>query len=252
MSKMVIKGRFVFWFIIVLIILGTGFLIADWGNWTLTIAVLIVTALAFDLSFLRPPKLWISKPDELEISDLIFFLYEENDQIIPRDFLFQLHILLGNTGGTKSIITKVQITSVKDQNGKILDFPELPKRIEGRQYSRQIIWENQKQSFNPKETPPPFVLLPNDVLLLRFRDRRGIEWGKKWDIEKIAAFYKNVSIKPSHVTVEVTYRWGRDVKTISKDVPLIVEQHEKYLKQLLNLTNDFSILPAIPERDIPL
>ena len=146
--------------------------------------------------------------------------------------------MLGNTGGTKSIITKVQITSVKDQNGKILDFPELPKRIEGRQYSRQIIWENQKQSFNPKETPPPFVLLPNDVLLLRFRDRRGIEWGKKWDIEKIAAFYKNVSIKPSHVTVEVIYRWGRDVKTISKDVPLM-------LNSTKNILSNSSILPMI-------
>lgn len=253
---MTMKIRLIFWIAVIAIVLLTGLWVGhtqgDWGTWALTVAVLVVTALTLNAMVLHPPRLWISKPDELGYTDLIFYLYEHEGRRVPRDYLLQLHVLLGNTGGKKTIITRVQVTAFKGQSGESIHLPELPKIIGGQHYSTWISWRDIDWNFDRREAPPPFMLAPNEVLVLRFRGRRGIDWSARWDLEKLRSYYEALMIEPTTAVVDVTYRWGRHVKTVKKEIQVVIAQHAEYVEQLRQLTNDFTALPAVPEQPVSI
>ena len=98
--------------------------------------------------------------------------------------------------------------------------------------------------------PPPFVLAPNDVLVLRFRGRRGIDWGPNWDLDRLKAFSDALSREPAKAVIEVKYRWGRRLRTLIREVPVSVAQHGGYVDQLTNLTNGFTHMPKVKEQAV--
>lgn len=248
------KLRLPFWIAVASVVVVTGLWVdhvqGDWGTWTLTVAVLGVAALTLDATVLQPPRLWISKPEELGYSDLIFYLHEHEGRRIPSDYLLQLHVLVGNTGGKKAIITKVQVTGFKGRSGGVFHLPELPKEIGGQHYSTWTSWRDIGRSFDRREVPPPFILAPNEVLVLRFRGRRGVDWSARWDLDKLRDFHSALLVEPTTAIVEVTYRWGRHRKTINHEVPVEVAQHDEYVEQLRALTDGFSTSPDVPEQRV--
>jgi hypothetical protein len=253
---MTMKTRLLFWIAAIAVVVGTGLWVGytqgDWGTWALTASVLVVAALTLDAMVLHPPRLWISKPDELGYTDLIFYLYDHEGHRVPVDYLLQLHVLLGNTGGKKAVITRVQVTGFKGPSGENIHLPELPKTIGGHHYSTWTSWRDISPSFDRRAVPPPFMLAPNEVLVLRFRGRRGIDWSTKWDLEKLRSYHEALLIEPTTAVVDVTYRWGRYVKTIKKEIQVVVAQHDEYVEQLRQLTSDFTALPAVPEQRVSI
>lgn len=249
--------RLLFWIGVFAIALKTGLWVypnpGNWGNWIMNVAVLFVAAGTLDAMVMQPPRLWISKPDELGYTDLIFYLFQHDGRRIPREYLLQFHVLLGNTGGKKAIITRVQVTGFKGQSRESIHLPEMPQTIGGQHYSTWRSWRDiGGGSFDRREVPPPFILAPNEVLVLRFRGRRGIDWSARWDLEKLRSYHEALLIEPTTAVVEVTYRWGRHVKTIKKEIQVVVTQHKEYVEQLRQLTSDFTALPAVPEQRVSI
>lgn len=249
-----VNARVLLWFTVLLVIPATAGWIwhtsGDWGTWLLTVTVLCIAAWHLDASLLTPPDIWISRPDELGHTDLIFFLYEHEGFQVPRDYLLQLHALLGNMGGKQTVITSIKITAFKTSDGETVNLPDLSAEIGGHMYSTWTSWREMGSSFDRRIDPPPFVLAPNDILIVRFRGRRGIDWGTRWTLDRLRAHHTALAAAPAEAIIEVIYRWGRHKKVVTKGIPIEVAQHEQYVNQLRILTSNFTTLPNFPERPI--
>lgn len=226
--------------------------LGDWGNWLLTVAVLVLAAWTLDSTLLKPPSIWIETPDELGTEDIIYYIYENNGVMIPRDYLFQLHALIGNTGGKQAVITKVRVTGFKTIEGGSAYLSERAVDIGGHLYNTWISYSNAGNgaNFDRRLDPPPYTLQPHDVLIVRFRYRGGIDWSNRWNLESLRSFYNRVSSAPELATIEITFRWGKNKKVVKKDVAIKVLQHDEYVSQLCSITDDFTNRPDVPEQQI--
>src|SRR6266511_816374 len=73
------------------------------------LAVLFFAAWTVRLVAPRAGELWIERQEELDLDDLIFFVYpqpaESGQQQVPRDYLLQLHVAVVNVGGRKVVLS---------------------------------------------------------------------------------------------------------------------------------------------------
>ena len=245
--------RLFFWLSVILVIVVTGYMVCQSpGNWLLTIAVLLIAAWTLDATILRPPSIWIANPDELGLSDLIFFLYNQDGIDVPRDYLLQMHALIGNTGGKQAVITRAKVVGFKTKEGKKFCLSERPVDVGGHIYTTWISYQNAGNgaNFDRRLDPPPFILPPHDVLIIRFRYRGGIDWSNRWTLEALKSFYDGIAIAPEFATIEITFRWGKNKKTVKKDVAIDVDQHQEYTSKLRSITSDFTHMPNVQEQGI--
>jgi hypothetical protein len=149
------------------------------GSWLIDFAVLLIAGWTLQLTLPKPAKLWVERQDELNLSDLIFFVVEETNEhpAMPRDFLLQLHVAVINVDGQNGVLSALKLEHFLDKYGRQIRPYQLPFPIEASQVVTEKTWELTRPVFRLIETPPPFVLEPNDVLTLRLRARRGIDWG---------------------------------------------------------------------------
>src|SRR5258706_597348 len=153
----------------------------DWAGFQVTIAVLAIAVATLLATLPTPAHLWIERQYELEVDDVIFYLYDEPGiGMVPRDILFQVHVAVANVGGRKSVLSALRIEALLDRDGAEIRIPEfalpvLAQRV--RQGGGWRITDNvmHKHSFL-EFIQEPYVLEPDDVITMRLRARPGIDW----------------------------------------------------------------------------
>ena len=95
--------------------------------------------------------------------------------------------------------------------------------------------------------PGPYVLEPDDVITLRFRARRGIDWQAGWTLHRIQQLADGLARPISWCTIRAVYRRGHKVITYDFRLTLRIVQQEAYADALGTLTNAFTQMPeALP------
>jgi len=112
--------------------------------------------------------------------------------------------------------------------------------------------------FQNVSSPGPFVLGPDDVVVISFRSRRGIDWGDRWDLEKLRTYYHDLTDPFVSASIKVAWRrasWWRSVMEVRRDtftVNLKVLQQGEYVEALRDRTLDFTVLPTIEHQPITI
>jgi hypothetical protein len=216
----------------------------------LSIAVLIITAVTLSYVVPTPAVIWVDPHDELELSDLIFYVTPQpavpGDQQIPRDILLQLHVAVSNTGGRKAVLSSGQLTAFLDENGNMIKLPEVPIPLRAERYGVINRYTAGNEMLEVMSDPGPWVLEPDDVITLRFRFRRGIDWSDRWNLEELRRIYDGYMTDVRSVTVQAVYRKGRTAEHRNFRIPIKVEQQKLYTQCLKEVTADFTVRPALP------
>src|SRR4051794_13668039 len=105
--------RYATWGVWGVIVLASAFSGVDsyrqgaWGTWIINFAVLLIAGWTLQLTLPKPAKLWVERQEELELSDLLFFMVDESNEhpAMPRDILLQLHVAVVNIGGQKGVLS---------------------------------------------------------------------------------------------------------------------------------------------------
>jgi hypothetical protein len=96
------------------------------------------------------------------------------------------------------------------------------------------------------------VLGPDDVVLLRFRARRGIDWSPTWTLDAVHSLSESLASPIVAARIELIYRRGTEVVHEEIDVPCVVEQQELYRSLLGEITDGFRRLPMVPQMPIEI
>ena len=93
---------------------------------------------------------------------------------------------------------------------------------------------------------PPFTLEPDDVMTLRFRCRRGIDWGANWTLEQITALVDSLERPIARARVKAVFRRGTRVVTRQQYVEVKTIKQQEYVNRLRALTANLTMRPNIP------
>jgi hypothetical protein len=232
----------------------------DLGNWLVSTAVLVVAATTLESVARTPGRLVVERQDELQLSDLIFYVYPQpalaGDQQVPRDYLLQLHVAVSNVGRRKAVLSRLTIDWFITQSGKRIHLPE---GVRGALNAHK--WLQARATSNltagvpfpvAQQEGPPFTLEPDDVETLRFRMRRGVDWTDKWTLDRLREYAAQLSDPIAAVEGEFVYRRGNKVVVEDWTADLSVLQQELYVGLFRDLTQDFTVLPAVDQSEIPL
>jgi hypothetical protein len=160
----------------------------------LSVPVLMLSAATLWLALPRPARLILIRQDELELDDLIFFLYPLGSaaKAIPRDYLLQLHVAVCNVGDRKAVISAIRLKGFFTEDGTRAALPDAPQVLAGHQWVQRSGWviagQGMTHRMEANSVPPPYVLEPDDVVTVRFRTRRGIDWSPQWDLAALRSF----------------------------------------------------------------
>jgi hypothetical protein len=223
----------------------------DWAGFLINFAVLAIAFAALLATLPTPATLWIERQYELEISDVIFYLYDEaNVGKVPRDIVFQIHVSVANVGGRKAVLSALRFEAVLDRDGSEIripgfTLPVLAQRVQqggGFRIEDNVIHHHRFQDF----IQAPYVLEPDDVITMRLRARPCVDWSKQWTLDRIRQLATALQQPIAAVRVTAIYRRGRDVVQQGFVVKgLTVLQQELYVSQLETLTDDFQALPPV-------
>jgi len=175
---------------------------------------------------------------------------------IPTDILLQLHVAVANVGGRKGVLSGLYLDALLDADGNMVKIHRMPFPMSAhvaRQTTRYVIG---KEGFPYREFlneigGPPLVLEPDDVVTLRFRARRGINWadGTLEEIKNLASSLSSVVTK---ARVRAVYRRGKSVETHSYIVECSTVGQDKYVARIKELTKDLTSRPNIPKQFLEL
>jgi hypothetical protein len=222
----------------------------------LSAGVLVVALLTLFFVVPKPAELWLERQDELGLTDLIFYIYPQpapaDAPRVPRDFLLQLHVAVSNVGGRKAVLSALKLNKFVDQNGDAVQLPEVPLPLSAAQVDQKSGWVNHQRHSQLLLVLPPYVLEPDDVITLRFRCRRGIDWSQRWGLDELRAFADAISRDISAARVTLTFRRGASVEERNSTVSVRVAQQGEFRDLLRSLTADFTARPELPEQSISL
>lgn len=231
---------------------------SDLGNVIVAGAALCVAAYTLQVSIPSPAELWVERQSELGISDLIFYIYPvslPNGAVAqqPADFVVQLHLAVCNIGGRKGVVTAVELTSFQDKDGETVELPEVPLPLHGHEhksYRERQLGVSAPATRRAEELSPPFILEPDDVITMRFRVRRGIDWTERWTLEALRGAADKLRRPIAKAEIVATYRAGRTIQRKRFSVDVLTEQQALYVLELVALTHDFSQRPDLPTKPI--
>jgi hypothetical protein len=97
-------------------------------------------------------------------------------------------------------------------------------------------------------TFPPLMLAPDEVVTLRFRARRGIDWSDRWTLDLVRK--AELSLQRPIIGAELlaVYRTGKKVEQHKLVVAVRTEQQAAYVNDLEQLLDGPSPLPPLPVR----
>jgi hypothetical protein len=96
------------------------------------------------------------------------------------------------------------------------------------------------------------MLGPDEVVTLRFRGRRGIDWSSRWTLDLLGQAAQVLRRPISEAELLAVYRTGERVERQKIVVAVRTEQQEAYVRDLVQLTEGVTQLPRLPERPFEL
>jgi len=223
----------------------------EWGAYWLTVPVLAVATATLIATLPRPARLIVQRQDELGLDDLIFFLVDDQGQQIPRDFLLQLHVAVINVGGRNAVLSTLNLTQFFDASGSPVAVPELPMVLSAQMARQTQTYGNQGLMVQVDLIPGPYVLEPDDVITLRFRARRGIDWQPGWTLNRIQQLAEGLARPIASCNVRAVYRRGHEVLTPDFRLAVRTVQQAIYADALTTLTGAFTHMPqALPLQNL--
>ena len=221
----------------------------------LSVPVLWIAAATLWLTMPKPARLVVIRPDELEFEDLIFSLNpaeEGGASDIPRDYLLQMHVAVCNVGDRKAVLSAIKIEGFVKDDKSVVTLPEAPAVISGHQCVQRTGWVNLERHMEGIVVDPPFVLDRDDVITMRFRARRGIDWTDRWDLDALRRFCEPLQSPIRRVHGKVIWRRGNKLVRDTFNLPLVVNRQEQFVQALKQLTDDFTHRPAIGPQQVEI
>lgn len=222
----------------------------DWANLLLTIAVLAVAVAALEATTVSPAELVVQRQEELGLTDILFM----GDP--PRDFLIQLHVAVANVGGRKGVLSTLTLEESLAARGERVQPYLVPRPLRAQKMTqsemRTFGTADQARQIRIETTGLPLVIEPDDVITLRFRCRRGIDWREHWTLDEIRKLAVSIADPIARAKLKAVYRRGDRVVTSWFEVPLVVAGHAEYVARLQQLTNDYTLRPEIPPQPFEL
>ena len=211
------------------------------------VPILLVAVFTLWLALPVPAHIVVTDQPELELDDLLFFLYDDSPEQqatrhIPRDYLLQLHVAVVNLGDRKGIVAGVVLDQLLDPDGQPVVLPGAPERLSAMQWVQRSGYVNGRRHFENLNQLPPYVVDSNDALTLRFRCRRGITWREP----SLTALQEvHTALARPIVKAQGHVRWRAGSKDHRTDftVPVRVVQQQEYVKAIYDLTQGFTTLP---------
>ena len=221
---------------------------------SLVVGLLAVAVALLTLKYVapRPARVLVMRQDELGFSDLIFYMYQSGDQQVPRDYLLQLHVAVANVGGRKAVVSKVEIDTFHGSDRSPRQLPDAPTAIRASQFYQQHGWRNHKYFTENVSRSGPWLLEPGDVITLRFRARRGIDWSARWTLASLRSFGESVEQEFVAASGCVTWREGRHTNLDRFEVAVESVQQHEYVNALREITQEFTIRPSVDEQRIEI
>ncbi len=230
---------------------GKGLLIT-----VLTAPVLIVVGLTLWQALPKPARLVLVRQDELDTDDLIFYVVPQpnpqNEQQIPRDYLLQLHVAVCNIGDKKAVLSRVRLEGFRGAQGEMLSLPDAPTWLDGAQWSQYLGWVNGEMHHQNLWSPPPYVLDRDDVITIRFRIRRGIDWSERWTLGELQRIHDALRRPITAAYGHMAWRRGKEIVTQPFEVALSVKQQNLYVGAIADVTRQLTCRPAIPQHPFAL
>jgi hypothetical protein len=220
----------------------------------LSVPILIVAGATLWYTVPRNAQLKVERLYEANLDDLIFYIYPQpaqpGEQQIPRDYLLQLHVAVYNLGDRKGVLSAINIDGFRNDVGETVHLPESPRVISGMQWTSRSGFINTQRHFENLNSPAPYLLEPDDVIVLRFRSRRGVDWRPHWTLAALQDFC--VPLRRPLVSAFGTMVWRRGGQVVrdSFEVPLQVTQQSEYVRLIETLTHGFTVRPEISPHTI--
>jgi hypothetical protein len=229
---------------------------ADLGNVLLAGVVLFVAVYQAHVTVPGPAELWVERQYELERSDLIFYRYDapglpEGIQQ-PGDFLLQLDVAVANIGGRKALLSSLHLLRFLDECGEAVRLPEVPLPIAAQRYQQRFRWVGRERLRDAEVTFPPLMLGPDEVVTLRFRARRGIDWSSRWTLDLLRQAAQSLQRPISEAELLAVYRTGERVERQKIVVAVRTEQQEAFTRDLEQLAHGVTQVPKLPVRSFEL
>jgi hypothetical protein len=139
----------------------------------LSVPVLVLSAATLWLALPKRARVIVIRQDELELDDLIFFLYPlgSDSQALPVDYLLQLHVAVCNVGDRKAVVSAIRLKGFFAEDGSPSALPDAPSVVAGAQWVQRSGWVIAEQVMERRaeanSVPPPYVLERDDVILTR-------------------------------------------------------------------------------------
>jgi hypothetical protein len=222
---------------------------------SLSIPILLIAGATLWYSVPKQAELKVDRLEEAGLDDLIFYIYPQpaqpDEQQIPRDYLLQLHVAVYNLGSRKGVLSMINIEGFRNDAGETVHLPESVAVISGMQWINRSGSINMQQHFESLNSPSPYILEGDDVIVIRFRSRRGIDWSSRWTLDALRGFSEPLRRPLVGAFGTMVWRRGGEIVRDSFEVPLQVVQQAEYVQLVDSLTNGLTVLPDIPEQAIP-
>ena len=214
----------------------------------LGIPILFVSAITLWVALPSPARIVVTDQAELNLNDLIFYLYDDDDPAtgqqrrVPRDYLLQVHVACVNLGDRKGIVASVVLQQFMDSEGQPVALPDAPERLTAVKWVQKSGYVNNHRHFENLTELPPYVLDSNDAVTLRFRCRRGITWSDP-DLAALRKVHEALARRIAKARGHVVWRDGSTVHRDAFMVPVRTMQQREYADAIRDLTLGFTILP---------
>jgi hypothetical protein len=139
-----------------------------------------------------------------------------------------------------------------DDRGEAVGLPEVPLPIASQRYQQRFRWVGRERLRDAEVTFRPLMLGPDEVVTLRFRARRGIDWSSRWTLDLLGRAAQSLRRPISEAELLAVYRTGERVERQKIVVAVRTEQQEAYTRDLEQLTEGVTQLPRLPQRPFEL
>ena len=221
----------------------------DFATLLVALVALSVATYALYRSLPARAELFIEAVSNPASAGLVFFEPEPGGP--PRDLMVQQQAIVGNAGDRKAVVLTLSLLRVMRSNGTPIALPFVSFPIPGTIYRMEHGWDHARgqQTMRSWNELPPFNLDGDDVIVVRFRVRGGVDWSDAWTTDKLKAAVAALAEPPSRAVVEATYRRGKQQIHVSQEIVLVVDGWEEY-RAALEAISDSSTGPTFQYRPI--